>query len=262
VAFLGARAYITASLEKSMLRRPKALSASVDTRVPGLKVEDLTIAIDGDQIPARWVSPESGETKAAIFIAHGGQPEWLEEWFGVQRLLAERGIRSFVFDYVGFGKSVGSPTRAKLDRDLHGAWQVFEKGVGQERVALLGLSHGCAMLLKNQEIFGARPQNLILLSCYDSIREVLATTGRLGRPWNQVLVPDLYNNVKAARRLKLPLLQIHGGLDHLVKPAAARAIADAVPGDKRFLEIPDLGHNDAFTKLPPSVWDVVIEKVR
>jgi hypothetical protein len=196
-----------------------------------------------------------------VFIAHGGQPEWIDDWFGVQRLLAANGAASFVFDYAGFGESEGTPSRATLDRDLAAAWAAFTQDLGAgDPVYLLGLSHGCAMLLHNQAVFGARPTGIVLLSCYATVRDVLHDTGRLRRPWN-LLVPDLYNNVEAAAGLRWPLLQIHGEADRIAPIARAADLFAAAPQPKHWIAVPGMTHDGPFRERPMEVWGPVVEFV-
>jgi pimeloyl-ACP methyl ester carboxylesterase len=61
------------------------------------------------------------------------------------------------------------------------------------------------------------------------------------------------NRTRALRRLELPALVIHGGVDPLIRPAAGRATARAIPG-ARLKVIPGMGHD-----LPPAFWPQVVE---
>jgi pimeloyl-ACP methyl ester carboxylesterase len=61
------------------------------------------------------------------------------------------------------------------------------------------------------------------------------------------------NRTRALRRLDLPALVIHGGVDPLIRPAAGRATARAIPG-ARLKVIPGMGHD-----LPPAFWPQVVE---
>lgn len=50
------------------------------------------------------------------------------------------------------------------------------------------------------------------------------------------------DRIPQLRHLTMPALVIHGGLDPLIRPAAGKATADAIPGAK-WLLIEDMGHN-------------------
>ena len=57
------------------------------------------------------------------------------------------------------------------------------------------------------------------------------------------------------RRLRMPATVIHGRDDPLVRPAAGRATARAIPG-ARLSEIPGMGHD-----LPPRLWPKFVEEI-
>ncbi len=61
------------------------------------------------------------------------------------------------------------------------------------------------------------------------------------------------NRTRALHRLQLPALVIHGALDPLIRPAAGRATARAIPG-ARLKVVPGMGHD-----LPPAFWPGIVE---
>jgi pimeloyl-ACP methyl ester carboxylesterase len=63
------------------------------------------------------------------------------------------------------------------------------------------------------------------------------------------------SRVPGLRGLRMPTLVVHGEADPLVRPAAGRATAAAVPG-ARLRTFPGMGHY-----LPPALWDPVLDEV-
>ncbi len=61
------------------------------------------------------------------------------------------------------------------------------------------------------------------------------------------------NRTRALRRLDLPALVIHGSVDPLIRPAAGRATARAIPG-ARLKVVPGMGHD-----MPPAFWPEIVE---
>ena len=61
------------------------------------------------------------------------------------------------------------------------------------------------------------------------------------------------NRTRALRRLDLPALVIHGSVDPLIRPAAGRATARAIPG-ARLKVVPGMGHD-----LSPAFWPQIVE---
>ena len=53
------------------------------------------------------------------------------------------------------------------------------------------------------------------------------------------------------RSVRAPTVVIHGARDPLIRPAAGRSVAEAIPG-ARWVPVPDMGHD-----LPPEVWPLV-----
>ncbi len=64
------------------------------------------------------------------------------------------------------------------------------------------------------------------------------------------------SRVAGLRGLRMPTLVVHGEADPLIRPAAGRATARAVPG-ARLLTFPGMGHN-----LPAALWPEVVAAVR
>ena len=72
--------------------------------------------------------------------------------------------------------------------------------------------------------------------------------------------------LKAAARIRVPVLLIHGQLDHETFPQHSERVLAALQGEKRLLLVPGAGHNDA---LRTEVWteidtwlDQVLVKVK
>jgi pimeloyl-ACP methyl ester carboxylesterase len=63
------------------------------------------------------------------------------------------------------------------------------------------------------------------------------------------------NRTKQLRELRLPALVIHGDSDPLIRTAAGRATARAIP-DARLRIIEGMGHD-----LPPQVWPTLVEEI-
>ncbi len=60
------------------------------------------------------------------------------------------------------------------------------------------------------------------------------------------------NRTRALSRVQVPALVIHGGVDPLIRPAAGRATARAIPG-ARLKVVPGMGHD-----LPPAFWPEIV----
>jgi pimeloyl-ACP methyl ester carboxylesterase len=63
------------------------------------------------------------------------------------------------------------------------------------------------------------------------------------------------DRTKRLRELRVPTVVIHGAKDPLIRPAAGRATARAIP-DSRLRIIEGMGHD-----LPPQVWPILIDEI-
>jgi pimeloyl-ACP methyl ester carboxylesterase len=63
------------------------------------------------------------------------------------------------------------------------------------------------------------------------------------------------DRTRQLRRLQVPALVIHGRSDPLIRPAAGRATARAIPGAELRL-IEGMGHD-----LPPALWGEIVEAI-
>src|SRR5690606_6676732 len=85
-----------------------------------------------------------------------------------------------------------------------------------------------------------QPAGLILMAPFTSVYGVLMS--------DPFFPGDRFPNLKRISRVDCPLLIIHGSADSVIPPAHGKRLLEAaIAPDKRFLEIPDAGHNDLFS---------------
>ena len=95
-------------------------------RVPRSRPDCPSIAATQHAIPsgknlldAVYAEPAAIPPRASVLICHG-IGEVVAQWYPIQRLFAEHGIASLVFDYSGYGQSTGSVTGSSASRmQLH-----------------------------------------------------------------------------------------------------------------------------------------------
>jgi fermentation-respiration switch protein FrsA (DUF1100 family) len=89
------------------------------------------------------------------------------------------------------------------------------------------------------------PAGLTQQSTFTSVR----TMARLHQPFlPSALVPNAYPTLRLIRRLRAPLLVLHGDRDRIVPLADGRALFDAAPGGKRMEVLPGAAHNDVIER--------------
>lgn len=194
------------------------------------------VALDAAVLPAEspsdyWIlfSPPAAGT------IHGRLQSQLD---GLQAL----GYNVFAFDYRGFGRNGGRPSESGVYEDAQTAYRylVKDRGVPPSRIVLAGRSLGSAVAV---ELSTRVPSaGLLLLSTLDSVP---AAAGRF-YPWAPVdwLSSQRFDAAHKAARVRGPVIMVHGRRDRLIPIAAARAMFEALPEPKRFIET-DGSHNRA-----------------
>jgi uncharacterized protein len=114
----------------------------------GLDFEELRIASsDGTELSA-WFLPAVGKAEATIVHLHGNAQN-MSSHFSFTAWLPKAGFNLMVFDYRGYGKSKGAPSRDGLLADSIAAIRYVKTraDVDPSRVILLGQSVGGAMAI-------------------------------------------------------------------------------------------------------------------
>jgi fermentation-respiration switch protein FrsA (DUF1100 family) len=221
----------------------------------GLSAEELSLtAHDGVRIHG-WFLPLP-EPRLTILLSHGNGGNISHRLD--RTLLLQSRLRASVllYDYRGYGRSEGSPDEEGTYRDVRAAYQYLrdEKKVDPRRLVLFGESLGAAVAL---DLALERPAAaLVLESPFTSVPDMARATAfaPLAR-----FVRTRYDNLAKVRRLRMPLLVLHGDHDEVVPFAQGRRLFEAAPEPKRFFAIPGAGHNDTYFVGGEAYWKVLAE---
>jgi uncharacterized protein len=251
----GLRVFAFRAAQKGLLLvGAPAARTPADAAIP---FEPLAIASGRRRLAAWWVpaAPEADRGRA-VLVFHG-RNESLSEWIEALGYLRARGISSLVFDYSGFGGSTGAPTVANLRQDVQAAWRAFAARTPGKRRFALGLSLGTGFLLDGLPGFGERPAGVVLIAPYSSARRAAVATAAVSRAFS-LLLPDLFNNVEAVRRLAAPLLVVHGREDRVLPLAMAEEVFAAAPEPKRLVVVGGTRHAEMLTSAMERVFAPVV----
>jgi alpha-beta hydrolase superfamily lysophospholipase len=207
--------------------------------------------------------------RSAIVVVHG-LGDTLESFTDHARTLHRRGHTVLLLDLRAHGGSEGrDSTLGALERaDVRAAARHLRgRGLAGAGIVYMGFSLGSAAVL------GAAPDEpdtraVILEAPFDTARATVAHHGwllyripswvPLGRlalavaGWRAGFDPDDVDLVKAAARLRAPLMTIVDGDDPRMPEAVVRRVHDAHPGPKRLWVAPGVGHVGAV--LRPDYW--------
>jgi fermentation-respiration switch protein FrsA (DUF1100 family) len=205
----------------------------------------------------------SGRLLVLYFPGNAGNRAYRLPEFSV---LTDAGANVFLFDYRGYGDNAGHPSEELLAADAWAVWRYATKDrqVPASRVVLYGESIGggvAVRLAAELSAAGAPPGGLILRSTFSSLVDAAA----YHFPWVPVrwLLVERYPSVQRIPQVTCPILQMHGHRDRIVPFRLATKLFEAAPQvaanglRKRFVELPEAGHNDVLYAAEPEMRHAV-----
>jgi alpha-beta hydrolase superfamily lysophospholipase len=267
VAFYGAVlfALLPLSFSQVMLRLPR------QTPSPAYPpFQEAFVACEGLRL--RTWTLVGRPDRAAVVIVHG-LGDTLESYTEHARVLNRRGHTALLVDLRAHGGSEGrdSTLGGRERADVRAATRhLRERGLAPAGILLMGFSLGTAAVM------GAAPDEpdvraVVLEAPFDTAQATVAHHGfllyripawfPLGRlalavaGWRAGFDPAEVDLVRAASRLRAPLLTIVDGDDPRMPEAVVRRVYDAHPGPKRIWVAPGVPHVGAV--LRPDYWQQV-----
>jgi uncharacterized protein len=205
-----------------------------------LPYDDLVIDTDeGERLHGWWV-PARPRALGHVLLCHGNAGN-VGDRVPHAAVLSAAGLDVLLFDYRGYGRSSGAPSEQGTYSDARAARAALleRPGVEASRTLYLGESLGGAVAL--ELALELPPMGLVLQSTFTSLREL----SRVHYPFvPTAVVPDAYPSLRRIRRLRCPLLVLHGDRDEIVPLAHGRALHAAAPDPKRIVVFAGAGHND------------------
>ena len=213
--------------EKDILGKPGDL---------GMQYEDITFRMADALTLHGWFVP--GSRRETLLWCHGNAGN-IGDRLDQLKLLHDRlDINIFIFDYRGYGKSQGRPTEDGTYRDAHGALDYLRSryDVDGDRIVVFGQSLGGAIavdLACRNKIMG-----LILEATFTSLIDIYEMPPRA--------FPVKYDSYSKIKRVKAPLLMLHGDKDDVVPFESGYTLFKAANEPKKFCAIKGGMHNDNY----------------
>jgi fermentation-respiration switch protein FrsA (DUF1100 family) len=231
---------ITTPLLNSLLYFPlRTLEGS--PREAGLDFEELQLRTsDGERLHGWWIRARRRPALAHVLFFHGNGGN-ISQRLGTAKLLVDAGFDLLLFDYRGYGLSAGTPSEKGTYRDARAARGALlaRDDADPARIIYLGESLGGAVAA--ELALEHPPLGLVLQSTFTSVRDM----ARLHYPFIPgFAVPNAYPTLDRIRRLRSPLLVIHGELDDIVPVSHGRALFEAANEPKTLRVVRGAGHND------------------
>jgi fermentation-respiration switch protein FrsA (DUF1100 family) len=192
------------------------------------------VPVDGDSVAVLHLS-NSG-ARYTILYSHGNAEDLGDIEF-VLRDLHALGFAVIGYDYRGYGASTGGPTTARnVQHDAEAVYEyaVKDLGIAPQRLVVYGRSIGSgpAMHLASTRTVGG----VILESAFTSAFRVVTRV--------RVLPFDRFPNVSLIRKVRAPVLVMHGRLDEVIPFEHGRRLYEKAREPKQHLWVDKAHHND------------------
>jgi fermentation-respiration switch protein FrsA (DUF1100 family) len=222
----------------------------------GLKYEEVAFASkDGTRLSG-WFIPAVGPAKGTVIHFHGNAQN-MTAHFGFVDWLPAEGFNLFVFDYRGYGKSAGSPSRRGIYEDSLAALDYIRSrpGIDHDRLLVLGQSLGGAQAITavgSGNMQGIRA--VVVESTFFSYRSIvkdkigaIPLLSLLKTPLSYLLIGDDLSPADfVAKIAPIPLLLIYGTADDVIPYQHGPRLLELARAPKELWRIDQGGHTEAF----------------
>jgi len=196
---------------------------------------------DGQRLHG-WFFPIEEESPVILFC-HGNAGNISHRLENI-KLLLERRLRVFIFDYRGYGKSTGRPSEKGLYQDGLAAYDYVTRReqIAPDAVIPFGRSLGATVAL---EIALQRTvKSIIIEGAFTSTKE-MARTIPVFYPLS-FIAPPHYNSAEKIRRINVPILVVHAQRDEIVPCSMGERLFACAKKPKFFYPVEGATHNDTY----------------
>lgn len=189
-----------------------------------------------------WLIPASPSNHILLFC-HGNAGNISHRLDNV-RLLNQRGISVFIFDYRGYGRSDSSISEKGFYLDSEAAYQMARKWADAHKAKLIVFGRSLGGIAATHLGATKSCDGLILESTFTNMGAMARAHYPL--PFAESLLEHRLNAVGEIKQVRAPILFFHGDKDRIVPIRLGRGLFEAAPNPKEFVVIPGAGHNDTY----------------
>jgi uncharacterized protein len=230
-------------LERSMIYYPSVYpEGNWNAEDFGLTVEDCWFTTPDSIRLHGWFASSDSATRTLLWF-HGNAGNITHRLDNL-RLLIDRGINVFIFDYRGYGRSEGEPDEQGLYADGRAAFDflVDRKNINPEDIIFFAQSLGTAIAV--DVALDRTPAGIILEAAFTDAKAM----ARVLLPLVPVgsMLKTKFDNIGKIKKLRIPVLVIHGDRDSIVPYELGEKLYEAANQPKKFYTIPGADHNDTY----------------
>jgi uncharacterized protein len=192
---------------------------------------------DGEKIIV-WHVPPRGEKPVVLYFQGNGGGLNLRA--GRFARLIGNGTGLVALNYRGYGGSTGHPTEAGLLRDADAAYAFAAERYGAKRIVLWGESLGTGVAVA---VAAEHPVARVLLESPFTSTVDVATSVFWYVPIRWLML-DQFHSDERIGKITAPVMIVHGDGDRTVPFALGERLYSLVRSPKRFMRLPNAGHND------------------
>ena len=217
----------------------------------GYAYEEVTFASKDKTELSGWFIPAKGKALGTVIHFHGNAQNMTAHYSFVSWLPAN-GFNLFVFDYRGYGKSKGKPSRKGVYEDAVAAVEYIKSrtDIDQGKIILFGQSLGGANAIAVAG--GNRFEGIVGVvseSAFSSYKSVAADHAGILKPLAPLFIGNKFSPKKSVKKISpTPLLIIHGTHDRVVAYKHAQKLFKEADEPKNLWTIKDGRHTEAFGK--------------
>ncbi len=206
---------------------------------------DLPVGVEGGASISCRVYMGRPEWPGVLFFHGNG--EVVRDYDEISSFYHQRRMNLVVADYRGYGASTGTPTLTHLAQDAHDIYKQVREELSRRNLRkdlwVMGRSLGSISALELAYHYQQEMKGLIIESGFPSVVRIML---HLGVPALGIGLEKIDQEwVGRIKKIFLPALVIHGGLDSLVPLQNAKDVYEYLGArDKKLLVIPSATHND------------------
>lgn len=205
----------------------------------GLAFEDISLKTSDNIKISAWLVP-TDNAEHTILFCHGNAGN-ISHRIEKLKFFHDLQCNILIFDYRGYGHSVGRPNEQGLYRDAQAAYDyLLSRNIPANKIIAYGESLGGAVateLASNNKI-----EALILESTFSNIKDMIKKTFPLLPYW---VLASRFDSETKIRSLSIPKLIIHSINDEIVPYELAEKLYAAAALPKELAQVHG-GHNSCF----------------